>query len=136
MKSLFGAVAVLVFLTLIAPVVAKTIPPPPPESKSTITKVNAQTREVTIIYKNGTYTTAKIPKTYTIDEITTITINNVPGTFADIRAGMVVNGTTERDNHTLDNITLEGSGVVPAAAAPKPAAKPKAPAKPKPATSG
>lgn len=129
MKSFLVAFVLFPLLTVLVHAAAK-VTAPPPESKNLITNVNSKTHEVTIIYKNGTYTTAKNPKTYTIDELTTVTINNVPGTFAEIRAGMEVMGTTERDGHTLDNITLEGSGTAPAEP-PKPAPKPKTPPKPK-----
>jgi hypothetical protein len=80
--------------------------PPPPETFSKVTAVNAKTNEVTIIFKAGTYAVGVKPHVYSLDSISTITVNNVPGKFSDIRAGMIVLGSTERDDHTLDNITL------------------------------
>ena len=96
----------------------------PPEAISKVTAVNPANMQVTILFKGTTTETAKLPRTYTLDEISTVTINNVAARFADIRPGMIVQGATERDAHTLDNITLEGSGSyntpAPAAAKPKP----------------
>lgn len=45
---------------------------------------------------------------YKIDAATSITVNNNPGTFADIKAGMQVSNSTERDASTLDSITVVG----------------------------
>jgi hypothetical protein len=126
MKSSLFTLAALLLLCLPA-LAVKITPLPPPESKSTVSAVNAKTHEVSIIFKSTSYKAAKLPVIYTIDDLSTITINSVPCKFEDIRVGMIVQGTTERDAHTLDNITLEGSGLTPAAPAP---AKPK----PKPAT--
>ena len=105
MKSLFFAFAV--FSLLSQPASAGGSAAPPPESKSTITAVNLKTHEITIKYKTSSYNSARNLRTYTLDEISTITINHVRGKFEEIQVGMVVLGTTERDAHTLDNITLE-----------------------------
>ena len=109
MKSLFFALAVFSFLCLPAFAGGKsgTVAPPPPESKSVVTAVNAKTHEVTIKFKTSSYAAAKNLHVYKLDEISTITINRVPGKFEGIRVGMIVQGITERDAHTLDNITLE-----------------------------
>jgi len=129
MKLFFFALAAFSLLSLPASAAAKSIPVPPPEAISKVVGVNLTTHEVSILFKGTTTETAKKPRSYILDDYSTITINNVSAKFADIRVGMIVQGSTERDAHTLDNITLEGSGSAPAAPAAKPAPKP-APKKP------
>ena len=85
----------------------KKISKPPPEVFSKVTGVNATTHEVSILFRKGDIVLAKKPTVYVIDDLSTVTINSVPGKFADIKPGMFVMGTSERDSHTLDNITLQ-----------------------------
>ncbi len=108
MKYLFFSLVAFSLLCLPASAAgARKIAPLPPESISVVTGVNVKTHEVTIRFKTTSYAAAKNLHTYTLDAISSITVNRVPGKFEDIRAGMQVLGITERDSHTLDNITLE-----------------------------
>lgn len=43
---------------------------------------------------------------YKVDAGTSITVNNNPGTFSNIKAGMEVTSSTERDSTTLDAISV------------------------------
>jgi hypothetical protein len=105
-SSLFALVA-FVFCSQLVLGAEKKIAPPPPEVFSKVTAVNASTHEVTILFRKGDIVLAKKPTVYTIDDMTTVTVNGAPGKFSDIHAGMYVMGTTERDAHTLDNLTLQ-----------------------------
>jgi hypothetical protein len=45
--------------------------------------------------------------TYMIDDLTALKVNNLPGTFTDIKAGMQVRDYVERDPRTLDTLTVD-----------------------------
>jgi len=107
MKLLFFVLVSFSLLCVPASAAAiKKIGPPPPEVFGKVTAVNATTHEVTLILRKGPTVLDKKPTIYTLDDLTTVTINGVPAKFPDIHVGMFVQGTTERDAHTLDNITL------------------------------
>jgi hypothetical protein len=48
--------------------------------------------------------------TYKVDDFTKLKVNGVAGKFADIKPGMEVRDYIERDNDTLDGLTLVGYG--------------------------
>jgi hypothetical protein len=106
MKPFLIALVAFVFCSQFA-FAQKKVAAPPPEVFSKVTKVNAKTNEVTILFRKGDIVLAKKPTVYTVDDMTTVTVNGAPGKFADIKAGMYVMGTTERDDHTLDNLTVQ-----------------------------
>jgi hypothetical protein len=76
------------------------------------------------------YMSDKTLHPYKIDDVTMLKVNNVAGKVADIKPGMVVDDFVERDDQTLDGLSVSGNGTSPPAA--KPTAKPKP--KPKPTT--
>jgi len=106
-------------------------PPPPPDTRKLIKSVDAAAG--TIVIQNMR---DKSIHTYKIDDLTTLTVNNVPGKIADIKPGMEVGDYLERYSDTLDSLTLHGYGTEPAVKK-TPAAKPapKKPATPKPTPS-
>ena len=69
----------------------------------TIQSVLADQSSVVILFAKS-----KIQRTYHIDASTSLTVNGVPGTFGDIKAGMEVKDYTERDNDDLDSLTVIG----------------------------
>ena len=107
MKSLLFALAAFSLLSLPASAAPPKKPAPPvPEVFSKVTAVNASTSEVTIILRKGPTVLDKKPTIYTVDDLTSVTINGSSAKFADIHVGMFIQGMTERDSHSLDNITL------------------------------
>jgi len=96
-------------------------PAAPPDVRKLIKSIDAKASTVTIVYNRD-----KSTHIYKVDDMTKLTLNNQPGKFADIKVGMVVDDSLERDNDDLDGLTLSGYG------APAPVAKPKTPAKPAP----
>ena len=89
---------------------AKT-PPPPPDVRKLIKSVDVAAGTIVIQYMRD-----KRLRTYSLDDVTTITLNNSPGKIADIKPGMEMTDYVERDDHTLDSITLQGFGTPPPAA--------------------
>jgi hypothetical protein len=83
-------------------------PAPPVDRRIVIKSVNAAAGTVEIEYMRD-----KASHTYKIDDLTSIKVNNAPGKIADIKVGMEVNDSVERDDQTLDAIS-----VGPAQAAP------------------
>jgi hypothetical protein len=77
---------------------------PPPAVKS-IASVDAATSTVVI-----SLVTTKVLHTYKVDDFTKLKVNGVAGKFADIKPGMEVRDYIERDNDTLDGLTLVGYG--------------------------
>jgi len=106
MKSLLFALVAFSLLSLPAAAAAKKIAPPPPEVFGKVTAINATTKEVTLLLRKGPTVLDKKPTIYIVDDLTSVTINGAPAKFPDIHVGMFIQGTTERDAHTLDNITL------------------------------
>jgi len=100
-------------------------PAAPPDVRKLIKSIDAKASTVTILDNRN-----KSTHTYKVDDLTKLTLNNQPGKFADIKVGMVVDDSLERDNDDLDGLSLSGYGAT------TPVAKPKTPAKPapKPAT--
>ena len=126
-SRLFSAVAgALIMVCLGSAVQAatkkSTTPAAPPDVRKLIKSVDAKANTITIVYDRD-----KSTHIYKIDDMTKLTLNNQPGKFADIKPGMVVDDSLERDNDDLDALTLSGDG------APKPVVKPKTTVKPKPA---
>jgi hypothetical protein len=88
--------------------------PPPIDPRILIKTVDESAGTVEIEYMRD----AKEPThVYTIDDLTTIQVNDDPGKISDIKAGMQVREYVERDGHTLDKITV--SKADPAPVAPK-----------------
>ncbi len=94
-------------------------PAAPPDVKKVIKSIDAKANTVTILNNRD-----KSTHTYKIDDLTKLTINNQTEKFADIKVGMVVDDSLERDNDDLDALSLSGYGAT------TPVAKPKTPAKP------
>ncbi|MEI9998050.1 MAG: hypothetical protein WDO13_02210 [Verrucomicrobiota bacterium] len=118
----------LFVLALTAPLHAAAKKPtaaPPPDPRKLIKSVDAGNSQVVIVYMRD-----KNTHTYKIDDMTQLMINGTKGKFGEIKTGMEVADYVERDNDTLDTLTLQGFGDLPKPKAPaKPGAKP--PAKPK-----
>jgi hypothetical protein len=80
-------------------------PPPPPDTRKLIKSVDVKGGSMVIQNMRD-----KTLHTYAVYELTAITVNNLKGTLADIKPGMVVDDSMERDDTTLDSISLSGSG--------------------------
>jgi hypothetical protein len=78
---------------------------PPADTRKVIQSVNAAANTVVIENMRD-----KTTHTYAIDDVTALKVNNVPGKIADVKAGMVVSDFVERDDHTLDSISVTGYG--------------------------
>jgi hypothetical protein len=46
-------------------------------------------------------------RTYKIDDLTAVKLNDSPGKFSDIKTGMLVVDFVERDGSTLDGISVQ-----------------------------
>jgi hypothetical protein len=77
----------------------------PPVNRNLIAMVDLPTNSVEI--KSFPEKSSHV---YTIDARTVVTVNNSPGTIANISPGMKVTDYVERDANTLNSITLEGAG--------------------------
>ena len=105
---------------------AKPAAPPPIDPRKLVKSVDAKSSTLVIQYMRD-----KTLHTYTIDDLTTLKVNNEAGKISDIKPGMVVDDFLERTDTILDSLTLSGYGAEPAV---KPAATPKPKPKPKPTT--
>ena len=76
-------------------------PPPPVDTRILIKSVNAAGG--TIVIKTMRYGTLR---TYKLDSVSTIEVNKVPGKITDIKPGMQVRDSVERDDQTLDSIAV------------------------------
>ena len=95
-------------------------PPPPVDDRKLIKSVDTAGSEITIEYKrDGT------EKTYKVDFMTVLKVNNSAGKISDVKAGMVVDDYLERDNDVLDSITVSGYPSDKPATGDKPKSKPK-----------
>ncbi len=92
------------FATLSAAAKSKkpSAPAPPPDTRKLVTSINLKNDTIVISDK-----LAKTDHTYAIDAMTKVQVGNLPGQFADLKVGMKVDDLTERDNDTLDSITVE-----------------------------
>jgi hypothetical protein len=88
-------------------------PPPPVDTRILIKAINAANSTVDIEYMRN-----KSVHTYKIDDLTAVKVSNTTSKFADIKVGMKVDDSVERDNDTLDSITVE-TDHTPAPSAPK-----------------
>ena len=108
-----AALALTLLFTVWVPTAsAASAPPSPPIDMRVLVKsvdVSACTGEIEHAQSHTTHA-------YTVDGITMITVNGQKGTIAQIKAGMKVVSSIERDSHSLDSISV-------AAAAPTPAPK-------------
>ena len=89
-------------------------PPPPVDTRILIKAVNTADSTVDFQYMRN-----KSTHTYKIDDLTVVKVSNRVSKFSDIKAGMKVDDSVERDNDTLDSITVETDNT------PAPAAKKK-----------
>ena len=105
-RLLFPTVAlVLGFSALVATpasAASKPVPPPPVDTRILIKAVNAANSTVDVEYMRN-----KSVHTYKIDDVTAVKVSNTPSKFSDIKVGMKVDDSVERDNDTLDSITVE-----------------------------
>jgi len=83
----------------------KKIDNPPVDPRILVKSVDASAGTIVIIYMRD-----KKVQTYKIDDATVVKVNNSPGKISDIKGGMEVSDSSERDSETLDTISLTGSG--------------------------
>ena len=88
---------------------AKT-PPPPIDTRILIKSVDAGAGTIVIQYMRD-----KSTHTYTIDDLTAVTVNNSTGKIADVKAGMQIDNYVERDPRTLDTLTVSFASPAPQA---------------------
>jgi hypothetical protein len=76
-------------------------PPPPPDTRKMIKSVDAATNSVTIIEMDR-----KVAHTFRLDDTSSILIDGTKAPFSSIKVGMEVSDSTDRDDTTLDSISL------------------------------
>jgi len=76
-------------------------PAPPEDTRILVTAVDLAQSQVTI-----THEVSKQKQTYTIDDLTTVTVSGHPGTVKDIKVGQQVSAYEERRADTLDSIEV------------------------------
>jgi hypothetical protein len=89
----------------IAGAATKKAPPPPVDTRKLIKSVDVAASSVVIEYMRD-----KTLHAYKVDSVTSLKVNNVSGTVAQIRPGMVVDSFLERDDQTLDGLSVSGYG--------------------------
>jgi len=114
------AVPFIFTLTVSHAAASTTKPPPPEDFRKMVQTVDVKDSEVVVVYMHDRST-----HTYKIDFVTALKVNNVAGKIDDLKAGMVVDDYVERDNDSLDLLSVSGYGTNPTAAKPKKSAKPK-----------
>jgi hypothetical protein len=87
-----------------------TAPPAPVDARKLITSVDAATGTIGIENKRD-----KTTRTYKIDDFTSVKVNNSRGKIADIKVGMQVRDSIERDSQTLDSISVDMADAAPEA---------------------
>ena len=85
-------------------------PPAPVDTRKLVQAVDAAAG--TIVIQNMR---DKTTHTYKVYELTSIKVNFSSGKIADIKAGLQVRDYVERDDRTLDNITVDKADPAPAA---------------------
>jgi hypothetical protein len=85
--------------------------PREPDTRVLIESVDASAK--TVVFK---YMDKGTTQTYTVDDLTTIKVNDNTGTFAQIKSGMQVRDSVERDSQTLDSISVSTADPAPAGA--------------------
>jgi len=78
--------------------------PPPIDTRILIKSVDVKADTITIKYMRDA---KEPPHTYKIDSVTTLTVNNVKGTIDKIKVGMQVRSYIERDDETLDSVSVD-----------------------------
>jgi hypothetical protein len=101
------ATAILAACFLLGPVTVPAIaaakkPVPPPDVRTLVKSVDKANSSIVILLKRDN----NITHTYRLDDLTKILIDGSSAKFADIKAGMEVSDSTERDTETLDSISL------------------------------
>jgi hypothetical protein len=92
-------------------------PAPPPDWRKVVKSVDKGSNSITILNMR-----TRENHIYRLDDLSKIQIDGAPATFADIKAGMEVSDSTERDNDDLDNVSLLSKTHAPVAVDPKTAA--------------
>jgi len=87
---------------------AKTVTPPL-DTRKLIKSVDAAAGTIEI--ENMRTQTSR---SYKVDSVTSIKVNNAPGKIADIKVGMQVRDTVDRDDQTLDSISVDKADPAPA----------------------
>jgi hypothetical protein len=123
------AIIIFLFILAISPVTASAKKAPPPiDTRILIKSVDVKDGTIEFKYMRD----AKEPTHfYKIDDLTDLKVNYVKGTINQIKPGMEVKDYLERDDQSLDSVTLSGYGEETIA---KPIAKPKPKPKPTPST--
>ena len=102
--SVIALALVFLFTSIVQTVNASSVTIPPVDMRIMVESVNAASSTVVIKYMDkGTF------HTYAIDGITQIKVNDTTGTFAQIKAGMQVRDSVERDSQTLDSISVSAA---------------------------
>ena len=99
--ALMFTIAVSTSATAAATAPKPTPTPGPVDTKKLISAVNATASTVTIQYQSNKKTFV-----YKVDDFTTIRVNDSHAKLADIKVGMVVSESSERDAQTLESISL------------------------------
>lgn len=81
---------------------------PPPDVRTLIKSVDKANNSLVIISNRD-----KVTHQYRLDDLSTIQVDGGPAKFADIKAGMEVSASTERDSDTLDSISLVSKSSAP-----------------------
>ena len=79
--------------------------PVPLIRKKTISAVDAKANTISIQYLSNKKTFV-----YKVDDFTTIRVNGNLAKLADVKTGMVVSESSERDTQTLDSISVVDAG--------------------------
>jgi len=87
------------------------VPPPPVDARKLIESINAADSAISI--KNMRDNTVR---SYKVDDVTVVNVNDSPGKISDIKVGMLVVDSVERDANMLDGISVrQGDTPKPAA---------------------
>ena len=106
-----ATLALIVLFTLTATITEASTPKPAPapvDPRILIKSVNAATGTIVIQYMRD-----KTVRTYTMDDLTVIKINDNPGKMADVKVGMQLTAYVERDAHTLDSASIDNASPGP-----------------------
>jgi hypothetical protein len=102
LSRLFLIVVALMFIASSSPATAAAkTPPPPNDHRILVQSVNVKHGTVTLQYMWN-----KSVHVYTLDASSTVTVKGKPATISDIKSGMRVLDSIDRDEHTLDSITV------------------------------
>ena len=81
---------------------------PPADERTLVTSVDMAHQKITFEYmKDHSH------QTYVVDAGTAVTVNGSPGKLGDVREGMQVKGSINRDAETLDSLDIETATPAP-----------------------